>query len=69
MDGIPNPEQTAPLLSRLTFDYLNPMVFEAYRSDKFKGKDLPPLCDNDDTELLIERTYKVRFCVWVICFY
>ncbi|KAI0085670.1 multidrug resistance-associated ABC transporter [Irpex rosettiformis] len=58
VDEKPNPEQTASLLSRLTFDYMNPMVFHAYRSEKFKGEDIPPLCDGDDAEVLIERAYK-----------
>ncbi|KAI0344132.1 multidrug resistance-associated ABC transporter [Trametopsis cervina] len=59
MDEKPNPEQTASLLARLFFAYMDRFVLKAYRAPKFTTDQLPPLCEDDETEVLMARAYPI----------
>ncbi|CEL54793.1 ATP-binding cassette transporter abc4 OS=Schizosaccharomyces pombe (strain 972 / ATCC 24843) GN=abc4 PE=3 SV=1 [Rhizoctonia solani AG-1 IB] len=48
----PNPEQTASLISLITYTYLDPVVFAAYRASKLEYDQLPPLADYDHATVL-----------------
>ncbi|EUC62288.1 ABC transporter, partial [Rhizoctonia solani AG-3 Rhs1AP] len=43
----PNPEQTASLISLLLYNFLDPIVWAAYRAPKLEYDQLPPLADYD----------------------
>ncbi|KAG8704615.1 hypothetical protein FRC11_009743, partial [Ceratobasidium sp. 423] len=51
----PNPEQTAPLISLITYTYLDPIVFASYRAPKLEYDELPPLADYDHAAVLRQR--------------
>jgi hypothetical protein len=55
----PNPEQTASLLSFVTFSWLDSIIFYAYKQPHLPWDKLPPLCDYDRTEHLTKTTFKV----------
>jgi hypothetical protein len=63
---VPNPEQTASLLSMVTYRFLDPLVFTAYKVKHLAWDQLPPLNDNDQAHVLKERSFKVTFPV-VFC--
>ncbi|KAG6891082.1 hypothetical protein C0995_014172 [Termitomyces sp. Mi166 len=44
---VPNPEQTASLLSLIVYSFLDPIVFMAYRIPHLSHDQLPPLSDCD----------------------
>ncbi|CAE6385646.1 unnamed protein product [Rhizoctonia solani] len=50
--SIPNPEQTASLVSLVTYTYLDPVIFAAYRAPKLEYDQLPPLADYDHAAVL-----------------
>lgn len=54
-----NPEQTASLASQLSYSFLNPTVFQAYRMPHLPADQLPPLCDYDEAKRLKERSQPV----------
>ncbi|KAI3622081.1 atp-binding cassette transporter [Moniliophthora roreri] len=54
----PNPEQTTCLLSLLTYRFLDPVVFYAYRVPHLAWDKLPPLSDRDHTHVLKQRSFK-----------
>ena len=56
----PSPEQTAPLLSYLTYMWLDPVIWLAYRKPHLPLDELPPLCDYDEANHLIKRSFPVR---------
>jgi hypothetical protein len=60
---VPNPEQTASLLSMVTYRFLDPLVFTAYKVKHLAWDQLPPLNDNDQAHVLKERSFKVTFPV------
>ncbi|CAE6535559.1 unnamed protein product [Rhizoctonia solani] len=51
----PNPEQTAPLLSLITYTYLDPIIFASYRAPKLEYDELPPLADFEHAAVLRQR--------------
>ncbi|CAE6467389.1 unnamed protein product [Rhizoctonia solani] len=51
----PNPEQTAPLISLVTYTYLDPIIFASYRAPKLEYDELPPLADYDHAAVLRQR--------------
>ncbi|KAF5338427.1 hypothetical protein D9758_012247 [Tetrapyrgos nigripes] len=55
---IPNPEQTACILSMVTYRFLDPLVFAAYKVKHLAWDQLPPLNDNDQAHVLKERSFK-----------
>ncbi|ORY35072.1 hypothetical protein BCR39DRAFT_573867 [Naematelia encephala] len=48
----PNPEQTANPLSFLFFNYVDKIIYRAWRTDAIQYEDLPPLADYDRAEYL-----------------
>ena len=57
---MPNPEQTASILSLVVYSFLDPLVFEAYRVPHLSHERLPAIADYDHTEYLREKTFPVR---------
>ncbi|KAI9438180.1 hypothetical protein H4582DRAFT_2111639 [Lactarius indigo] len=53
-----NPEQTAPLLSMMTYTFIDPIVFLANRVPHLSQEMLPPLADYDYTENLVKKSFK-----------
>ena len=64
----PNPEQTASIFSTLVFSFLDPVVWEGYRTPHLKLDQLPPLVDSDHMKNLAKRTFPVRFGCYLIAF-
>ncbi|KAF9455005.1 hypothetical protein P691DRAFT_813919 [Macrolepiota fuliginosa MF-IS2] len=54
----PNPEQTASILSMVTYSFLDPIVFLAYRIPHLGHNQLPPLADYDYTHNLKLKSFK-----------
>lgn len=57
----PNVEQTASVLSRTFYVYMDPFVFTASKATSLTTEELPPLSDTDDIKNLADRTRKVCF--------
>ncbi|KAG9104015.1 hypothetical protein FRC06_006095 [Ceratobasidium sp. 370] len=55
--GIPNPEQTAPLISLILYTFMDPLVWVAYRAPKLEYEQLPPLADYDHAAHLRQRSF------------
>ncbi|QRV86055.1 ABC transporter transmembrane region [Ceratobasidium sp. AG-Ba] len=53
----PNPEQTASLISLVLFNFLDPLVWTAYRAQKLEYEQLPPLADDDRAVHLKKRSF------------
>ncbi|KAG6837885.1 hypothetical protein H0H93_013038 [Arthromyces matolae] len=49
---VPNPEQTASLLSLAVYSFLDPIVFLAYKIPHLSHEQLPPLSDSDYAKTL-----------------
>jgi hypothetical protein len=56
---VPNPEQTASLLSLLIYTFLDPIVFLAYRMPHLPHDQLPPLADYDYAKNLSKKALPV----------
>ncbi|KAL6299635.1 multidrug resistance-associated ABC transporter [Sparassis latifolia] len=54
---VPNPEQTASILSLILYTWLDPTVFTAYRVPHLPLERLPPLADYDYTSNLIKKSF------------
>ncbi|KAF8710653.1 P-loop containing nucleoside triphosphate hydrolase protein, partial [Rhizoctonia solani] len=54
---IPNPEQTASLISLVLYTYLDPLIWTAYRAPKLEYEQLPPLADYDCASYLKQRSF------------
>ncbi|KEP52172.1 multidrug resistance-associated ABC transporter [Rhizoctonia solani 123E] len=48
----PNREQTASLISLITYTYLDPIIFASYRAPKLEYDELPPLADYEHAAVL-----------------
>lgn len=57
---VPNPEQTASLLSLMTYSFLDPVVSLANRVPTLTHDQLPPLADYDYAKNLIATSFPVR---------
>ncbi|KAJ6551726.1 multidrug resistance-associated ABC transporter [Mycena capillaripes] len=55
--AVPNPEQTASILSSALYFFLDPIIFLAYRIPHLDFDLLPPLCDYDYAENLKSRAF------------
>ncbi|KAF5377185.1 hypothetical protein D9615_006331 [Tricholomella constricta] len=55
--AVPNPEQTASLLSLMIFSFLDPIVFLAYRVPHLSHDQLPPLSDYDYAQVLKAKSF------------
>ncbi|KAH7340935.1 hypothetical protein B0J17DRAFT_612426 [Rhizoctonia solani] len=53
----PNPEQTASLISLMLYNFLDPIVWAAYRTPKLDYEQLPPLADYDRASYLRHRGF------------
>lgn len=57
----PNPKHTASWLSRVTFAFLDPIIWKAYRQKTHLRHDqLPPLADSWEAKYHARRAAKVR---------
>lgn len=56
----PNPEQTASILSLVTYSFLDPVISLANRIPKLTHDQLPPLADYDYAKNLIASSFPVR---------
>jgi hypothetical protein len=52
--AVPNPEQTTSLIGLLTWCFLDPIVFSAYRISHLGHDKLPPLADYDQAKNLMK---------------
>ena len=57
---VPNPEQTASILSLIVYSFLDPLVFEAYRVPHLSHERLPDIADYDHIKYLREKAFPVR---------
>jgi hypothetical protein len=57
--SVPNPEQTASLLSLMLYSFLDPLIFLANRTPKLSHEQLPPLADYDYAKHLTEISFQV----------
>ncbi|CAE6479744.1 unnamed protein product [Rhizoctonia solani] len=55
--AVPNPEQTASVISLVLYNFLDPIVWAAYRSPKLEYEQLPPLADYDRASHLRDRGF------------
>ncbi|KAG8744472.1 hypothetical protein FRC11_013448, partial [Ceratobasidium sp. 423] len=53
----PNPEQTASLISLLLYNFVDPLIWAAYRTPKLEYDQLPPLADYDRASHLRQRGF------------
>ncbi|CAE6444373.1 unnamed protein product, partial [Rhizoctonia solani] len=53
----PNPEQTASLISFMLYNFLDSLVWTAYRAPKLEYEQLPPLADYDRSSYLKQRSF------------
>ncbi|KAJ7156234.1 hypothetical protein C8R46DRAFT_429362 [Mycena filopes] len=54
---LPNPEQTASILSSVLYFWLDPIIYLAYRMPHLPFEELPPLCDYDRAQDLKTRAF------------
>ncbi|KAG8716581.1 hypothetical protein FRC09_015535 [Ceratobasidium sp. 395] len=52
-----NPEQTAPLISLVSYQFLDPLIWTAYRVRKLQFDQLPPLADYDRAAYLKQKSF------------
>ncbi|KAJ7778321.1 hypothetical protein B0H16DRAFT_1711830 [Mycena metata] len=55
---VPNPEQTASLISTMFYFFLDPIIFLGYRLPHLSADQLPPLADYDYTANLKEKNFQ-----------
>lgn len=53
----PHPEQTASLLSFISFTFLDSIIFKAYRLPRLPYEELPVLADYDHADVLVEKSF------------
>ncbi|TDL20538.1 P-loop containing nucleoside triphosphate hydrolase protein [Rickenella mellea] len=54
---VPNPQYTCSLLSSLTYSFLDPVIFHAYRVPDITMKDLPPLRREESATFVAEKNF------------
>ncbi|KAF9560869.1 multidrug resistance-associated ABC transporter [Agrocybe pediades] len=54
---VPNPEQTAPWISRFTFSYINHVVLAATKVSHLSTDQLPPLSDTDSSRYQVATAF------------
>jgi len=57
---VPNPEQTASILSLIVYSFLDPLIFEASRVPHLSHERLPAIADYDRAGYLRETAFPVR---------
>ncbi|EMD41587.1 hypothetical protein CERSUDRAFT_79219 [Gelatoporia subvermispora B] len=53
----PSPEQTASIMSLIVYFWLDPLIWEAYKTPHLKLEKLPPNADYDLVQTLIKKSY------------
>ncbi|EKM60767.1 uncharacterized protein PHACADRAFT_133526 [Phanerochaete carnosa HHB-10118-sp] len=53
----PNPEQTCSILSMMLFSFLDPVIWDGYRSSHLAVEQLPPLCDFERMKYMSKRSF------------
>ncbi|EKM58631.1 uncharacterized protein PHACADRAFT_90147 [Phanerochaete carnosa HHB-10118-sp] len=53
----PNPEQTCSILSMTLFTFLDPIIWDGYRSPHLSVEQLPPLCDYELMKYMSKRNF------------
>ncbi|KAJ7286214.1 hypothetical protein C8J57DRAFT_1446843 [Mycena rebaudengoi] len=56
--AVPNPEQTASIVSLMLYFFLDPIVYLGYRVPHLSHDQLPPLCDYDYSSHLKAKNFK-----------
>ncbi|TDL20537.1 P-loop containing nucleoside triphosphate hydrolase protein [Rickenella mellea] len=56
-DEVPNPEYTCSLFSSLTYSFLDPIIFYAYRVPDITMKDLPPLPREESAGYIADKNF------------
>jgi hypothetical protein len=57
---VPNPEQTASLISRMTYTYLDSLIYAATKVAHLSYAQLPPLADDDSSSYQSSQAFPVR---------
>ena len=57
---VPNPEQTASILSLIVYSFMDPLVLEAYRVPHLSHERLPAIAECDHTEYIREKAFPVK---------
>jgi hypothetical protein len=55
-----NPEQTASIISQITYAYVDPLIYQAYKTSSLTPEQLPPLRDSDAAKYQTDRAFAVR---------
>ena len=66
----PNPEQTSSIASLVSFTFIAPIIWTAWKMPHFKYDLLPPLPDYDHLRNLVKRSFPVSvhcFLCFDIC--
>ena len=63
--AIPNPEQTASWISRITFSYIDAVVLLGTKVAHLRHDQLPPLCDDDYAQYQTRKAFSVRRCSFI----
>ena len=58
-EGNPGPEQTASILSLVTYAWLDPLIHDAQKQPHLPVKDMPPLAEYNRIGYLMETSYEV----------
>lgn len=56
---MPNPEQTASILSMSIYTFLDSIIWKAYKVPHLPIDELPPLADYDYAKNLVKRAFPV----------
>ena len=54
-----NPEQTTSLFNFLLYNFLDPLIYKASRTEHLGFDELPPMADYDAAKNLLKRSYPV----------
>ncbi|KAF5317788.1 hypothetical protein D9619_012656 [Psilocybe cf. subviscida] len=53
-----NPEQTASIISQITYSYVDPLIYQAYKTSSLTPEQLPPLRDFDAAKYQTDKAFK-----------
>lgn len=63
---VPNPEQTSPWISRVTYTYIDSVILLANRVSHLSYNQLPPLSDYDAAKYQAQEAFPVRISLLLI---
>ncbi|KAF5317797.1 hypothetical protein D9619_012673 [Psilocybe cf. subviscida] len=52
-----NPEQTASIISQITYSYVDPLIYQAYKTSSLTPEQLPPLSDFDAAKYQTDKAF------------